>query len=407
MKRLVRGRYSEEVHYPGRRISRTIAAWAVYLLGFFIAPSIAGATVLEFPVGDQAFVHVNGRQAIITVKTWDRNAVQVDWPDGEPFTAFKGSQNWIGAPVPIPGRPVKEKISPGNFVDAALPSEEFPITGVAIGLHDSIRIKEDAPPPDLVRSTTDFSHVTVTIPTSAKIVELQDGRGDVFLSDYRGNTFVSGGGARVVLTNVSGDAFVQSMFGHLYALDSNFDHLRARSNGADLVFERCHIKQIEASTLTGSIVYDNGSFEPGLARFESDRGNVALGVSGNAQLGAHVQDGHIFSTFSGRSAVTGANDGSAVVGNGGPLVNATSAHGNVYMYEGSIVDRRGLASDWRNVTATLVSKRRQHQGLGTAATQPKMLPQQREPQVKLDRKPHGFRRIQTKARTFEASLRRV
>ena len=64
-----------------------------------------------------------------------------------------------------------------------------------------------------------------------------------------------------------------------------------------MTFRGCTSHQIEASSKYGSIVYDNGKFQPGLARFESDHGNVALGVRGGAQIGAHSGSGHIVSTF--------------------------------------------------------------------------------------------------------------
>ncbi|GAC1401833.1 MAG: hypothetical protein NVSMB64_00660 [Candidatus Velthaea sp.] len=363
-------RYSDLVHIPRCRVSRLFVAGALLGLGLFCTPFPAGATTLSYDVGDQAFVHVLGRAAIVTVHTWDKNVVQVEWSDGEQVTVSKGVQNWSGAAISIPARPVKEHLPGNTAAEAVLPPEEFPVNGVTVGLHDSIRIVEAAEPTpaDLIRSQGDLTHISVMIPASAKIVDLRDGRGDVSFSDYRGNTFVNTGGARIMLTNVSGDAFVQALFGHLYVLDSNFDHLRARSNGADLVFERCRIKQIEANTLTGQIVYDNGSFEPGLAHFESDRGNVALGVNGAAQLGAHTLDGRIFSAFTGKSgSTTGANDVTAVLGGGGPLVNASSAHGNVYIYEGSISDHRTLGSEWRNVAGTLLGKRRQHVGSRTGS----------------------------------------
>ncbi|GAC1417368.1 MAG: hypothetical protein NVSMB5_08060 [Candidatus Velthaea sp.] len=399
--------YTGPVHLARFRASRLLAAWALFVIGFFSLPVPAAATTLSYDVGDQAFVHILGRQAIISVHTWEKNAVQVEWPDGEPVTVFKGAQNWNGAPIPVPARPVKEHLPGNQIVDAVLPPEEFPVTGIATGLHDSIRIVEALAPAqsELVRPQTELTHITVTIPASAKIVDLRDGRGAIFFSDYHGNTFVNAAGARVVLTNVSGDAFVQAISGHLYAIDSNFDHLRARSNGADLVFERCRIKQIEANTLTGQIVYDNGSFEPGLARFESDRGNVALGVNGAAQLGAHTLDGRIFSALAGKNAMNGsATDATAIVGGGGPIVNASSTHGNVYMYEGSIADRRVLASEWRTVSGTLLGKRRQHFGPNSAA-RPREQAQPPQTPAKVDRRPR-LRRLQTPKAKIYAALRR-
>jgi hypothetical protein len=111
--------------------------------------------------------------------------------------------------------------------------------------------------------------------------------------------------------------------------------------------------------LTGTIVYDNGTFEPGLAHFESDRGNIALGVNGNAQVLAHTIDGRTYSMFGERGVADGASgDTRTQVGSGGLVVSASTSRGNVYLYNGSLADRRSLNPAWRPLHQALVDKRR-------------------------------------------------
>ncbi|HXO16585.1 MAG TPA: hypothetical protein VN909_00285, partial [Candidatus Dormibacteraeota bacterium] len=77
----------------------------------------------------------------------------------------------------------------------------------------------------------------------------------------------------------------------------------------------------------------------GLARFESEHGNVALGVRGNAQIGAHSGAGHVISSFADDAQVRGdPTTKQATVGSGGPVVTATSRNGTVYLYSGSMSD---------------------------------------------------------------------
>jgi len=47
------------------------------------------------------------------------------------------------------------------------------------------------------------------------------------------------------------------------------------------------------------------------------------------------------------------------VGGGGPLVNAISSRGNIYLYDGSLANRRELPADWRPVRAVFATRRRE------------------------------------------------
>jgi hypothetical protein len=150
-------------------------------------------------------------------------------------------------------------------------------------------------------------------------------QGNLTIENYRGGTFVAHvNRGSMVLNGVAGTGAAQVNYGSFSASDSSFDRLRVRTARANMMFENCASTQIQASSLAGTIVYDNGTFAPGLAHFESQRGSVAIGVAdGNAQITAHSDSGHVASAD---DAFTRA----------APVVTATSGTGNVLYYRGTI-----------------------------------------------------------------------
>lgn len=175
-------------------------------------------------------------------------------------------------------------------------------------------------------------------------------RGNLDVHDYRSGTFVGfSGGGRLSLSGAGGTAFVQTGRGQLSISDSSFDRLRARSLTGNMTFERCRVRQIEATSVNGSIVYDGGSFEPGIARFESMQGDIAVGTSGAAQLDAHAAGaGKALTSFehSARLAGRGGTQ-TAVVAGGGPVVTVTAQNGSVFLYDGSLRNRnQPLSPPW-------------------------------------------------------------
>ncbi len=159
----------------------------------------------------------------------------------------------------------------------------------------------------------------------------------------------------MMLNDVTSAAFVQLMNGRLDVADSSFDRLRARGNAAAFVFEHNRARQIEVSTVSGNIVYDNGTFDPGLARFESTNGSIGIGFATGAQVEARSTEGHVYSLWDRRTPIDqrGDSDVSATVGGGGPVVNAVTARGNVYLYDGSLASRRLLPPEWRPIRQTI------------------------------------------------------
>jgi hypothetical protein len=355
-------------YYSSVPVSRSgIGRWIV--AGVLLSSAIVGwprgaaAATTSYDVAGQAVVQVIGHVASITIRTWNRDTVQIEWPDGALVTAAKNTQS-TRASFLIPTVSVAESHGREGTITTTLLPEDFPVPRLTPGLHDVVRVIEARPPlfgPGQPPGRP--PQLTLTIPETVGLVNVRSDRGVVTLRDYHGTTIVADRRGRVTFNGVSGDAFVQPLNGNFYAVDSTFDRLRIRSNRADQIFDGCRVKQIEATTLTGNIIFDNGIFDPGLARLESDRGSIALGINGGAQVGARTVDGHLYTVLPAAAppALIGRDDGEGVqvVGNGGPLVSAASNHGDLFLFDGSLTEPRPgmLGAQWRPMIDLLLTNR--------------------------------------------------
>jgi len=275
-------------------------------------------------------------QANLVVKTWDRHQVQVEG-DSTGFTITKTS-NYVPAVLPPQFIRAAQTSTPNGLI--VLPAESFVVTTISPGPHPVVIIKGEAAHP--------LGPITVMIPSGTALVWANVARGSLALSNYQNGTFILHlNNGTTTIDGVSGDGFVQVMHGPIFAADSNFDRLRARSAVGNQVYERCNVKQIEASVVTGSIVYDDGHFDQGLARFDVTNGNVALGSTAAAQLNAHVAGGHVTTLFDGRVPVDAHDtEATAMIQGGGPVATATSSNGSVLLYDGSLRNKARLPAEW-------------------------------------------------------------
>jgi hypothetical protein len=331
---------------------RRAAASLALLLGF-LHPAVANAASSSFAVGDQGVVSVwAGARSVLTVKAWDRPNVQFDTDDESVQVlrrpvAFGTPQNPLSVSLPLANVKVRDPIT-GATGDGTLPPEEFPYASdFRAGVHDQVKIVTHA-----------GSRITVMVPSTTAILDarIRGGAGILTIDDYHGGTlFVGTQGGRTLLTNVMSSAFIQMMNGRLEVLDSSFDRLRARGSNANFVFEHNRARQIEVTTISGSIVYDNGTFDPGLARFESTSGSIGIGVATGAQIAARSGDGHVYSMWDKRTPIDQRSGGeaSATVAGGGPVVNAVTARGNVYLYDGAFATRHTIPPEWQLVREAL------------------------------------------------------
>jgi hypothetical protein len=356
-------RYPRNVHCPRFGAPRLAVVSALFALFLWSVPAGARAgTTASYTVGDQSIVNVMIRgNADIEVRTWETSVVAAGWGDGDPVVTAKRRLVWRRTGFTIPKQTIRiGRIPDDGFSTVDLPPEEFPIDNVTAGFHDDIAIREPLQMPDFATPER-TTHLTIVIPASTRVLIVHEMSGTIAIHDFRGTAIISAVSSRVTLDNLQGDAFAQVLSGSFSAQDSSFGRLRVRSNNASLIFARCNSKQIDASTYAGDVVYDDGTFDPGLAHFASATGNIALGVNGPVQLTGRSQDGHVYTMFSVRGAIDqrSPTNASATLGIGGPLVNAISDHGSIYLYDGSVTSRGALPPEWQPVRSALNGGRRE------------------------------------------------
>jgi hypothetical protein len=313
-----------------------LLAWAGYA-----SPARADVTNLD---GTNApIVRVSLRQGDLRIRTWDRPSVEIDGDASLAIERRTTHQAGGDRSILIPEAEAKTRSQA-----ATLPAESFVIAHMPPGERELISVR--------TTSNGNVGTVTITIPADSVFVFAHIAKGNLELRDFHGGTFVGfASHGRLSLDDDGGTVFAQTGIGPLLASDSGFEHLRARSLLGNLVFERCAVRQIEATAVDGSIVYDAGIFEAGLARFESTSGNVAVSSTGSANLGGRaLGNGRVFTNFAGDTPVdTGDRQADAVVRGGGPVVTATSELGNVYLYDGSLRDHAQMPPAWNAPAATL------------------------------------------------------
>jgi len=310
--------YNEGVQGGWRRGALTgLLALLSWLLA---APASADE---QFDVGPSPVLNVHVNRGRVTIQTWDRPQVLISSDGPVSVRHLDASQVDPGIPrlLQNPSHTIQTPHGP-----VTLPAESFVLPQLAGTQHDAVVANAGG-------------NLTITIPRGTAMVLAHVRAGRLTINDYHGVFVTHVRSAEIALNNVSGTGYVESLRGRIVATNSSFDRLRVRTATGDMLFQGCTSRQIQASSSYGSIVYDNGDFAPGLARFESEHGNVALGVRGNAQIGAHSGSGHVVSSFADQAQVHGDPETKqATVGGGGPVVTATSAHGNVFLYSGSMND---------------------------------------------------------------------
>lgn len=313
-------RRARAYNWPMRR-----AIVLAILLAAVAVPAAADPIVLQ--TGSAPVVNVVLRTGSLTIRTWDRDAVQIDGPQGVSAQHLDAALVTGHIPRQIPAWSQTVKSASG---DATLPAEVWVLPQLAAGTHDAVVVRGDG-------------DTTVTIPNgTALLLARAFGRGSIDVADLHGGTFfLSARGGGIAMHDVAGTGFVQSVRGAISISASSFDRVRVRDATGPIFFSHCAARQIEASNIVGPVVYDDGTFAPGLARFESLRGDVAIGAGGSAQIGAHSATGRVDTEFGGRTG-GGGNDARANVGTGGPTVTAISGSGSILLYDGSLRDHASL-----------------------------------------------------------------
>jgi hypothetical protein len=285
----------------------------------------------------------------IRISTWDRDQIAIDAGGETPGVERHPGRLAPTTPttpysVPIPAQTIETP----DGQSITLGPENFPVQ-IPAGEHDTVRIQVPA------------QIATVMIPADTSVLSI-NGFAATQIENYHGQLIAQQRAGPLVLRGVSGDAFVQNLQGQIFVADSNFDRLRTRTAVSNMVFQRCNVRQIEATSTRGSILYNNGSFQSGLARFETSTGHVALGVNGPASIAVKGPPGQIYQNFDQPTPfVNRGGEANARVAGGGPLVNVVTRQGKVYLYDGSILTKRALPPHWNQIRAPLQRFREREQ----------------------------------------------
>lgn len=317
-----------------RAVERVWRGTAVLLLAFVCWSSLAARASADetVNVGPNPVINAQLDSGTLTVKTWDRPTVDVQ-TDGNVTTHHLDASQ-------VDPRLNKQYLFWSQTVDTpqgavTLPETSFVLPQLKGNEHDAVEARGSG-------------NTTITVPRGTSLVTASVGSGQLHLNNYSGVFIAHVRDGSIDMNRVNGSGFVEALTGSVNATDSNFDRVRVRTATGNMTFRGCTSHQIEATSTYGSITYDNGRFQPGLARFESVHGNVALGVRGGAQIGAHTGSGHIVSSFHNSAQTRGtANTTQATVRGGGPVVTAVTRNGSVYLYNGSVRAHPGMQAQMR------------------------------------------------------------
>ncbi len=295
-------------------------------------------------VGSSPILRVNLRVGSVEIRTWNRPTIGIQSTAGLTIRHF-GAQA-VAANMRS-DLPIFSSTTNSRFGPVTLGQETFDLSSMSANPHDAVA----------VRSAGGWVGVRIEIPANTALVLANVGAGRISMRGYRSGTFVARvHTGRILMRNMGGTGFAEVVRGAIFIAGSSFERLRVRTAVGPIVCERCTVRQIDATSIAGSIGYDNGTFQPGLAHFESQYGNVAIGVrAGGAQIAAHSSSGRIYSRFDDGANVTGsARNRNATVGGGGPVVTASSGAGAVFLYNGSITAHRSLARAWQPIRRIVV-----------------------------------------------------
>jgi Putative adhesin len=333
-----RRRYNGSV-YGGSRRGALAVLLALLCCLAFAAPGCADEQV---DAGSSPILNVRLNHGKVTISTWDRPSVQISSsnPVNVRHIAPPQVDAWIPKALQIASQRIQSEHGP-----VALPAESFVLPELP-GEHEAVMVQGSGT-------------MTIMIPRGTAMVIAHVRSGHLTLNNYRGVFVTHARAGGISLDHVGGTGFVETMRGRIVATNSTFDRLRVRTATGNMFFGGCTAHQIQASSVYGSIVYDDGEFQPGLARFDSEHGDVALGVRGGAQIGAYSGTGHVVSSFPNDTQIRGnPNTQQATVGGGGPVVTATSKNGSVYLYSGSMNDHPSVRQELSGSTQLPVRRAR-------------------------------------------------
>lgn len=266
----------------------------------------------DIAAGPGPIVNVQLDNGHIAFVTWNRPFVRI---------TTAGNVNWSRVPA-TPSSTLQVNMWADStqtfFGTVTLPAEPFFLPPIP-GVRDAIVARG-------------YGDTTVFVPENAALlIGHVSGKGGISVTGYQGAAIAVAHDGAVVMQAFTGTAFLQALRGRISATDSTFDRVRARSGVGPIVFSRCAAGQIDASSVTGAVLYDDGTLGQGPVHFSSVYSNVGVGIASYpGTLPSEVVNGTATATLGAR----------------GPVVTASSTRGNAFIYNGSMQAHPDLLARW-------------------------------------------------------------
>ncbi|HVA38148.1 MAG TPA: DUF4097 family beta strand repeat-containing protein [Candidatus Dormibacteraeota bacterium] len=312
---------------------------ALVLVAVLTAPAAAWAAQVDAPVGPQAIVVVDVHQANVVVREGPGTAVRIVATgarvERRTYTPTAGDRRVHVLPVSVQTR---------DGARITLSGESFTMAPLRAAPHDDIRVVGG-----------DVGSVAIQVPQRTALVLVKMERGRLRVEGLRHATLLAKIRRGVIaVTDFAGAGYLQVAQGVIGIDGSMLRHVRLRTGIGAIVLRDCTIAQTQATSIRGDVIVDDAAFLPGMARFDSRSGAVALGVGeSGAQVSGSTAAGRIFTLLDGRShPQIDRGVVSATVHGGGPAVTLRSERGNLFLYDGSLL-HRATTPPWARIEALL------------------------------------------------------
>lgn len=307
------------------RVTMPLLAMLVALLAF---GSGGVARADDIPTTASPIVNVVLSSGTLTIRTWRDSVVRIVTEGSVSWNRFDPRATAPRVPSSIESWAISVPTARGT---ATLPAERFLLPSLP-GAHDAVVAQG-------------YGNTTLTIPAGSALVITRVVMGTLTVEGYRGALVAHVRRGAMNLLGVSGTVYAQVVTGRIVAVQSDFDRLRARTAIGGLFFEACSARQIDATAIRGTILYDDGTFDEGPAYFSTSDGDVAIGIAGGrATVSARSGTQSLALELGSGADIRRSGDGETIeFGGGGPFVTAL-ARGTVAIYDGRLESHAQLLS---------------------------------------------------------------
>jgi hypothetical protein len=262
---------------------------------------------------------VEGR---VKVNGWDRNEVRVFVKDGSRFAVRVSETN------PESGKPV--------WLQITRDSVRGPRPGGASECLSGDLIELDVPRNASLNLT---GRATETSIDSIKKAFIKTAGGNIFLRNITGGITATTHEGDVAVESSGGQISLESYTGNVIAYGVSpgavGDVFRAKTNNGAISLQKLLHRQIEASTISGSLAFDGRFLSGGLYSFKTSNGSIRLSIPADSSCKVIASYG--FGTFESEFALkylyqeqsASAKSLGALIGKGEATVNLTTNTGSI------------------------------------------------------------------------------